>query len=261
MNINSLHALIEALGERIPINKVFIGIDRKDKRIDQVIMLCRQNGIVFQMVPPQTINRKAGANNQGVFAEVSPIRFYTLEEILQDIKTGLILVLDGINDTGNMGAVIRSAVAAEVDGIIIPQRHSAPINETVLRTSAGSLVKAKIVQSRNLTNDIKKLQEDKFWVVGTVKEGEKNVVYYDYDFTVNTAVIMGSEHKGISPLLKKNADQLVYIPHSESIDSLNVSAAAAVILFEALRQKAHKEKEDGGKKEKGPGAKSKITKS
>lgn len=237
MNINSLHALIEALREKIPINKVFINTDKKGKRIDQVINLCRQNGVVFQMVPPQTINRKAGPNNQGVFAEVSPIRFYTLEEILQNIKTGLILVLDGINDTGNMGAIIRSAVAAEVDGIIIPQRNSAPINETVLKTSAGSLVKAKIVQSKNLVNDIKKLKENEFWVAGTVKEREKNVAYYDYDFTNKTAVIMGSEHKGLSPLLKKNADQLIYIPHSEDIDSLNVSAAAAVILFEALRQK------------------------
>jgi 23S rRNA (guanosine2251-2'-O)-methyltransferase len=238
MNINSLHALIEALRERIPINKVFISTDKKDKRIDQVIMLCRQNSIVFQMVPQQTINRKAGPNNQGVFAEVSPIRFYTLGDILQNIKTGLILVLDGINDTGNMGAIIRSAVAAEVDGIIIPQRNSAPINETVLKTSAGSLVKAKIVQSKNLVNNIKKLKENEFWVVGTVKEREKSAAYYDYDFTVNTAVIMGSEHKGMSPLLKKNADQLIYIPHSGNIDSLNVSAAAAVILFEALRQKA-----------------------
>ncbi|NIM11657.1 MAG: 23S rRNA (guanosine(2251)-2'-O)-methyltransferase RlmB [Candidatus Aminicenantes bacterium] len=237
MNINSLHALIEALRERIPINKVFISTDKKGKRIDQVIKLCRQNSIVFQMVPPQTINRKAGPNNQGVFAEVSPIRFYTLEDILQNIKTGLILVLDGINDTGNMGAIIRSAVAAEVDGIIIPQRNSAPINETVLKTSAGSLVKAKIVQSKNLVSDIKKLKKNEFWVVGTVKEREKRVAYYDYDFTVNTAVIMGSEHKGMSPLLRKNADLLIYIPHSEDIDSLNVSAAAAVILFEALRQK------------------------
>jgi 23S rRNA (guanosine2251-2'-O)-methyltransferase len=237
MNINSLHALIEALQERIPINKVFISTDKKGKRIDQVITLCRQNGIVFQMVLPQTIHRKAGPNNQGVFAEVSPIRFYKIEEILHNIKTGLILILDGINDTGNMGAIIRSAVAAEVDGIFVPQRNSAPINETVLKTSAGTLVKAKIVQSKNLVNNIKKLKENEFWVVGTVKKREKSVAYYDYDFAVNTAVIIGNEHKGMSPLLKKNADQLIHIPHSDNIDSLNVSAAAAVILFEALRQK------------------------
>ncbi|UCH96037.1 MAG: 23S rRNA (guanosine(2251)-2'-O)-methyltransferase RlmB [Candidatus Aminicenantes bacterium] len=239
MLINSLNKLVEALEERLPINKVFISTAKKDRRIDRVIQLCRQNEVVFQMVPPQTINRKVGPDNQGVFAEISPIRFYTLEEILHNIKTGLILILDGINDPGNMGALIRSAVAAEVDGIIIPRWNSAPINETVLKASAGSLLKAKIHQAKNLVHAINHLKENGFWVVGAVMEKEKdrNLAYYDYDFTANTAVIVGNEHKGISPLVKKNADQLVFIPISSNIDSLNVSAAAAVILFEALRQK------------------------
>jgi 23S rRNA (guanosine2251-2'-O)-methyltransferase len=237
MIINSLNKLIEALEEKHPINKVFISTAKKDRRIDRVIQLCQQNQVVFQMVPQQTINRKVGADNQGVFAEISPIRFYTLEEILQHIKTGLILILDDINDPGNMGALIRSAAAAEVDGIIVPQRHSAPINETVLKASAGTLLKAKIAQVKNLIQAINHLKENNFWIVGTVMEKEKSLPYYQYDFTANTAVIMGNEHKGISPLVKKNTDQLVFIPISSKIDSLNVSAAAAVILFEALRQK------------------------
>jgi 23S rRNA (guanosine2251-2'-O)-methyltransferase len=237
MIINSLNKLIEALEEKLPINKVFISTAKKDRRIDRVIQLCRQNKVVFQMVPQQTINRKVGTDNQGIFAEISPIRFYTLEEILQNIKTGLILILDDINDPGNMGALIRSAVAAEVDGIIVPQRHSAPINETVLKASAGTLLKAKIAQAKNLIHAINHLKENGFWIVGTVMEKEKSLPYYQYDFTANTAVIMGNEHKGIAPLVKKNSDQLVFIPISSKIDSLNVSAAAAVILFEALRQK------------------------
>jgi len=239
--INSLNTLIEALQERVPINKVFISKARKDKRIDKVIRLCRQNKVVFQMVPQETILRKAGPGSQGVFAEVSPIRFYSIEEILQSVNRGLILILDSINDTGNMGAIIRSAAAAEVDGIIVSQRHSAPINETVLKTSAGAVLKARIVQSKNLTNTVNLLKENGFWVVGTVMEKEKekrSIAYYNYDFTVKTAVILGSEHKGISPLLEKNADQLVFIPHSPKVESLNVSSAAAVILFDALRQKA-----------------------
>jgi 23S rRNA (guanosine2251-2'-O)-methyltransferase len=237
MVINSLNKLIEALEEKLPINKVFISTAKKDRRIDRVIQLCRQNKVVFQIVPQQTINRKVGADNQGIFAEISPIRFYTLEEILQNIKTGLILILDDINDPGNMGAVIRSAVAAEVDAIIVPQRHSAPINETVLKASAGTLMKAKIVQAKNLVHAINYLKKNGFWIVGTVMEKEKSLAYYRYDFTANTAVIMGNEHKGISPIVKKNTDQLVFIPISSNIDSLNVSAATAVILFEALRQK------------------------
>jgi 23S rRNA (guanosine2251-2'-O)-methyltransferase len=239
MIIHSLNKLIEALEEKLPINKVFIAAAKKERRIDRVLQLCRQNGVVFQIVPQQTIQRKVGPDHQGVFAEISPIRFYTLEEILENIASGLILILDSINDTGNLGAIIRSAVAAGVDGIIIPWRNSAPINETVLNASAGSLLKAKIVQSKSLVHDIQQLKEKGFWLVGTVNEKEpgRKLAYVDYDFTVRTAVIMGNEHKGISPLVKKNADQLVFIPLSPSVDSLNVSAATAVILFEALRQK------------------------
>jgi 23S rRNA (guanosine2251-2'-O)-methyltransferase len=240
MNITSVNALIETLKEELPINKVFISSAKKDNRIDKIIQLCRENNVIFQMVPQQTIVRKAGPDNQGVFAEISPIRFYSIEEILQNIKKGLILILDSITDTGNLGAIIRSAVAADVDGLIISQRDSAPINETVLKTSAGTLVKAKIVQSKNLSQDISYLKKNNFWVVGTVLDKEMSLPYYDYDFTANSAIIVGGEYKGVSPLLKKNADQLVYIPHSDKIDSLNVSAATAVLLFEALRQKSQK---------------------
>ncbi|MCP5054106.1 MAG: 23S rRNA (guanosine(2251)-2'-O)-methyltransferase RlmB [bacterium] len=237
MTITSINSLIEALREKLPINKVFISKAKKDSSIETVIRLCRENRVIFQMVPRETLSRKAGPGNQGVFAEISPIRFYTLEEILGNITTGLILILDSINDTGNLGAIIRSAVAADVDAILVPLRNSAPINETVLKTSAGALLKARIVQSRNLSNDIKTLKENNFWIAGTVMEPQTSIPYYQYDFTANTAIIVGNEHKGIAPLLKKNSDQLVYIPHSSKVESLNVSAAASVILFEALKQK------------------------
>ena len=235
MTIKTLSALLEALRDGYPINKVMISSAKRDKKIDTIINLCRKRGILFQIVPPPTIMRKAGAGNQGVFAEVSPVKFYTLEEILEESKTGLLLILDSINDAGNMGALIRSAVAAGVDGIIVSRRDSAPINETVLKTSAGSVLKARIVLSKNLRNDIDVLKKKEYWVVGAEKTGE--LPYYEYDFKYKTALIVGNEHKGIAPILRKNVDQLVFIPHSAEIESLNVSAAAAVILFEALRQK------------------------
>lgn len=237
MNILSIHALNEALREDVPVLKVMISQNRKDRRIEQIISLCRQKKIPFQMVPQETVNRKAGNDNQGIYAEISPVRFLELEDILGNIKTGLILILDCINDTGNMGAIIRSAVAANVDAVIIPQRNSAPINETVLKTSAGSLLKAPMVQVTNLSQTVDKLKKNNFWIAGTAIDTQKSIPYYNYDFTVNTAVIMGSEHKGISALLKKKSDQLIYIPHSDAVQSLNVSAATSVILFEALRQK------------------------
>lgn len=238
MDIHTLNALIEALRIKIPINKVLISDARKDRKVGEILDLCRGNKVTVQRVPQQTINRKAGPDNQGVFAEIAAVRFYSLDEILKEINTGLLLILDSINDTGNMGAVIRSAAAAEVDGIIISQRHSAPINETVLKTSAGTLLKVKIHQSKNLTHTVKELRKNDFWVVGADRQGD--MPYYDYDFTYKTAIVMGGEHKGVSSLLKKNMDHLVCIPHSPQVESLNVSAAAAVILFEALRQKKGK---------------------
>ena len=120
--------------------------------------------------------------------------------------------MDGIEDTGNLGAIMRSAAAVEIDGMLISIRNSAPVNETVWKTSAGTLGKVRLVQSRNLTMDIEKLKKAGFWVVATDQRAKMN--FYDFDFKSKTAVIFGNESKGVSPLLKKNADQLLAIPHS-----------------------------------------------
>ena len=126
-------------------------------------------------------------------------------------------------------------MAADIDGIIISQRRSAPVNETVLKVSSGALLNSRIVPSVNISRDIDVLKDAGYWIAGTtIGEG---IPYYDYDFEPKTAIILGGEQKGLSPLLKKNADQFITIPHSNKVESLNVSAAAAVILFEALRQK------------------------
>jgi 23S rRNA (guanosine2251-2'-O)-methyltransferase len=240
MNILTLNPLIEALKGKVPINKVFISNTRGGKKVGIILDLCRKNKVAYQFVPQQTITRKAGPNNQGVFAEIAPVSFFSLDDILNQITTGIILILDRINDTGNLGAIIRSAVAADVDGIIISKRHSAPINETVLNTSAGTLLNAKLCRSSNLLNTIKRLKMQKFWIVGTTKE--EKLPYYNYDFSDKTAIILGSEQQGISQLLVKAADTLVSIPHSLKVESLNVSAAASVILFEILRQKSLNQK-------------------
>ena len=233
--VTSLNALIEALGDGLPINKVLISRSRHDSKIETVVRMCRERGIIFQFVPAEAIERKAGAKNQGVYAEIAPVHFFSLESVLADIKTGLVVILDGIEDTGNLGAIIRSAAAVEVDGMLISIRNSAPVNETVWKTSAGTLGKVRLVQSRNLTMDIEKLKKAGFWVVATDQRAKMN--FYDFDFKSKTAVIFGNESKGVSPLLKKNADQLLAIPYSLAVESLNVSAAAAIILYEAWRQK------------------------
>jgi len=215
--------------------RIYISQDREGKKYDLIKKLCLEKGVVFQLVPQSAIDRKAGKINQGVFAQLSPVRFFTIAEILKDIRSGLVLILDQLNDVGNVGAIIRSAVAAGVDGIIVSSRRSAPINETVLKTSAGSLLQARIVLSKNIVNEIRILKENDFWVAGTdVRQGSD---YTEFNFQYNTALIIGNEEKGISPRLKKISDFLITIPHSSKVESLNVSVSTAVILFEALRQK------------------------
>jgi 23S rRNA (guanosine2251-2'-O)-methyltransferase len=233
--LTSLHALIEALRDGLPVNKVLISRSRQDAKIRAVIDLCRQRGVIFQFVPAEAVDRKAGARNQGVWAEIAPVGFCELEEMLAAVKTGLVVILDGIEDVGNLGAIVRTAAAVEADGVLVSIRGSAPVNDTVWKTSAGTLGKVRLVQSRNLTMDIEKLKKGGFWVVAADQRAGMN--FYDFDFKSKTAVILGNESKGVSALLKKNADQLLAIPHSPTVESLNVSAAAAIMLFEAWKQK------------------------
>jgi 23S rRNA (guanosine2251-2'-O)-methyltransferase len=235
--VSSLNALIEALKDGQPVNKVLISRSRHDAKIAALVRLCRERGTIFQFVPAEAVERKAGAKNQGVYAEIAPVRFFSLEDALAGLKTGLIVVLDNIEDTGNLGAIIRSAAAVETDAVVISIRNSAPINETVWKTSAGTLGKVRLVQSRNLALDIEKLKKAGFWVAASDQNAGMN--FFDFDFKGKTAVIFGNESKGVSPLLKKNSDQLLAIPHSRSVESLNVSAAAAIMLFEAWRQKSN----------------------
>jgi 23S rRNA (guanosine2251-2'-O)-methyltransferase len=233
--ITSLHALTEALKDGVPVNKVLLSRSRQDARVAAVIELCRRRGVVFQFVPAEAIGRKAGAKNQGVWAEIAPVDFTTLDALLAAVKTGLVVILDGIEDTGNLGAIVHTAAAVEADGILVSIRGSAPVNDTVWKTSAGTLGKVRLVQSRNLAMDIEKLKIGGFWVAAADQHAGMNG--YDFDFKAKTALILGNESKGVSVLLKKKADQLLAIPHSPAVESLNVSAAAAIMLFEAWKQK------------------------
>ncbi len=235
MKITTINSLHEALISDEPLSKVLISEKRRDNRIKKIIEICREKGVPFIVVPHAAITRKGGKDHQGVFAEISPVKFYPLEEIIKGNNEGMILILDSITDAGNLGAIIRSSVASGVDGIILSRWNSAPINETVLKASSGALLKTKIVLTKNISREIKLLKEKGYWIIATsVNSG---IPYFEYEFNISTALIMGSEKRGISTIVKKHTDQFITIPHSGKIESLNVSAAAAVILFEALRQK------------------------
>ena len=235
MKITSINALHEALSSGLPVNKVFINERRRDSRIKKITDLCKEKGIPFMLIPQIALNKRAGNENQGVFAEISPVRFFSLDEILKEGNDRFILIVDSVTDAGNLGAIIRTSVAAGIDGIILSRRNSAPLNETVLKASAGALLKARIVPSKNISIEMRILKEKGYWIIATdVKSG---IPYHEYAFDMPTALVIGSEGKGISTIVKKYTDQFITIPHTDKIESLNVSAATAVILFEAIRQK------------------------
>lgn len=240
--ITSLNALIEALREGAPVNKVLLSRSGRDAKVAAVIELCRRRRVVFQFVPAEALERKAGPRHQGVWAEVSPVAFLSLGDLLAGARTGLIVVLDGIEDTGNLGAIVRTAAAVEADGVLVSVRGSAPVGDTAWKTSAGALGKVRLAQSRNLARDVETLKANGFWVVAA--DQRAGLAFHEFDFRPPTAVILGNEGRGVSPLLKKGADQLLAIPHSPAVESLNVSAAAAVILVEAYRQKQAKAKSE-----------------
>lgn len=240
MKITSINSLHEALSSGAPVNKVFINEKRRDSRITKIIDLCKERGIPFILIPQAALNRKAGNDHQGVFAEISPVRFFSLDEIAKGGNDSLILILDSVTDAGNLGAIIRTAVGSGAEGIILSRRNSAPLNETVLKSSAGALMNAKVVPSKNISIEMRALREKGYWIIST--DVQSGLPYHEYSFDIPTALVIGSEGKGISSIVKKYADQFITIPHPGKIESLNVSAATAVILFEALRQRTIRDK-------------------
>jgi len=238
MEISSINVLYEALNSDVNFNSILIAENKKDKRIFKIIELCKKRKIPYKIVPSITIDKKTDNNNQGIYASISPIKFYKTEDLIKHSKKGLILILDKINDAGNLGAIIRTVAGADIDGIVIPKRNTAPINETVLKTSAGGLLKVKIALVANLRSEIDKLKDNGYWIAGMAMDGKTK--YYNYDFKYKTAIILGNERNGISDILRKNSDYLLNIPHSKNIESLNVSVATSIVIFEALRQKSQK---------------------
>lgn len=235
------NAIIEALesGER-EFNKILIAENtRNDEKIEMIKTIAKSAGIVFQFVKKEKINQLVpNIQHQGVLAQVSPIKYTDLDEFIRMNKDSYapIVIADGIEDSHNLGAIIRSSVCAGVKGIIIPSRRGVLINSTVEKTSAGAVNKISVIKLSSLVNAVQKLKENDYWVIASDHHAQDN--YYDIDYTgMNFALIMGAEHAGISKSLLKLADFKVKIPMLTNFNSLNVSNAAAIILFESVKQR------------------------
>ena len=239
------NAVIEALesGNR-EFNRILISnSSRADEKIEKIKELAKSNGVVFQFVGKEKLNQIAQeARHQGVVAQVSPVKYMDLDEFIDKNSDELtsVVILDGVEDSHNLGAIIRSCVCAGVKGIILPSRRGVLVNSTVEKTSAGAVNHISIIKVNSIVNAVQRLKERNYWVIAADHHSKDN--YYDIDYTdMNFALIMGAEHAGISKSLLKLSDFKVKIPMLTNFNSLNVSNATAIILFESLRQKLSKE--------------------
>ena len=232
--------VLEALNSDETVSQVFILFGQEGGIIEAIRVAAKKKGIKVNQVPFEKFRQITQSKiAQGVAAYKSQQKFYDLHEIVIEAKKSaypLILILDSIQDTHNVGAILRSADCSGVDGIIVTKNNSAPINETVVKTSAGATEHVKITLINNLAQTIDELKQNGFWIVGSYLEGSKD--YTTVDYKIPIAVIVGNEEKGIRKLTADKCDHLVRIPMKGKIQSLNVSVATGVLLFEILRQRS-----------------------
>ena len=212
---------------------------RKDHRLQQLLALAEQSSVPIRRVSDEELDRESGgSSHQGVVADVSDRKIYELDDLIRDAEAAppaLLVVLDGVEDPHNFGAILRSVDAAGAHGVICQTRHSAPLSAAASKASAGALAHVKIADVVNIARAVEELKEAGIWTVGFA--GDAPRTYDKMDFTLPTAVVLGAEGTGVRRLVKERCDVLAAIPMKGHVDSLNVSVAAGVVLFEALRQR------------------------
>lgn len=232
--------VLEALrSENRRIDKVLIADGSKEHRMSEIIDLCRERSVAWNRVPRDNFAKHivSGVNHQGVLALVAAADYVSTDEITNNpAAAALILILDGVEDPRNLGAILRVAECAAVDGVIIPERRAVGLTDSVAKSSAGAIEYVKVAKTGNINRLIEKLKKQDIWVVGTSVDTDTE--YTDWDWTRPTAVVLGGEGGGLHRLVAENCDVLVKIPMYGKIDSLNVSVAAGVLLFEARRQRS-----------------------
>jgi 23S rRNA (guanosine2251-2'-O)-methyltransferase len=237
--INSVAEALKARGRAF----AWVGVakERHDLRLKQIVDDCRRQGIAVRFVPRAELDRMAGNNaHQGVVAVTSAKQYNDLDDVVA-AKRGehsLIVVLDGVEDPHNLGAILRTADAAGADGVVIPERRAAGVTAIVAKTSAGASEHLPIAKVTNIARTLEQLKEKDLWIVGLDERGEKT--YDALDYKMDCAVVLGSEGKGLHDLVARKCDFLVSIPMLGKVPSLNVSVAAGVVLYEIVRQRRKK---------------------
>lgn len=237
------NAVIEAIRSGRGINKLLIADGDKEGSVKEVISLAKEQGIVIQFVERSKIEGIAGGlRHQGVLAYVAPVAYSDLETILKAAENKgeapFLLLLDELEDPHNLGALLRTADATGVHGVLIPKRRSVPLTATVAKTSAGAVEYVPVARIGNIAQTLRKLKDKGFWVAGADMDGSQN--YYEADLTGPLVLVVGSEGHGMSRLTKEQCDFIVKMPMVGKINSLNASVAGSILMYESMRQRLQK---------------------
>ena len=238
--IEGRNPVLEALKSDTEIDKIYILNNFRDPVLYSIVKLANEKKIPVSRVEKPKLDKLSDIkNHQGVIAAISQTKYVSVEEILNHAydnqKNPFIVILDGIEDTHNLGAIIRSAECAGCDGVIIPKRRAAGVNSGTYKASAGAVNHIMISRVTNINNTIRELKEQGVLILGT--DADANMSYKDPDLTVPLAIVIGSEGKGMAEHTKKECDTLISIPILGQINSLNASVSAGIIIYEALDQR------------------------
>ena len=237
--VYGIRAVMEAIDGGKEIESLFIQRGLSGPLLQELKQLLRQYDIAYQQVPVEKLNRMTRKNHQGVIGVISPITYQRIEDVVpllyEQGETPLLLILDGVTDVRNLGAIARTAECVGAQALIVPKKGSAEVNPDAIKTSAGALFKINVCREDSLARTVQFLRDSGIQVVACTEKTEESI--YGLDCTGPTAFILGSEERGISDDLIRGADQLARIPMAGSIASLNVSVSGGVVLYEALRQR------------------------
>jgi 23S rRNA (guanosine2251-2'-O)-methyltransferase len=234
--ICGVHAVYEVLTAGNPtVERIHILRDARLPRLKQILDLARDRGVPVRKEERSVLDKIAGGVvHQGIVAIASEATYAPLEKIFES-PLPCVVVLDGVEDPHNLGAVIRTAEASGVAGVIVPERHSSPLTAVVAKASAGALAYVPVIRVGNVATTLDQLKRKGIWVVGVDEEGDR--LWTDFDYTSPVALVFGGEHKGLRRLVREHCDVVVRLPMLGKVEALNVSVAAGVVLYEVVRQR------------------------
>ena len=238
------HSVLALLESDRQINRIWLTSQvKRDPKFQELLQQVKKQGTIVDEVTPQRLDTLTQqANHQGITARVAPYSYWTLDALLKKVRaetdSPLILIADGIEDPHNLGAIVRTAEAMGVQGLIIPQRRAAGVTATVMKVAAGALENLAIARVVNISKTLEKLKESGFWIYGTSAESSRLI--HKIDFSGAIGLVIGSEGKGLSSLVERHCDELVAIPLQGKTPSLNASVAAAIAIYEVCRQRQAK---------------------